>query len=61
MRIRWIIVAGAIGLLIAWHFENLVAAYVAVFGCLILLGLRSISLKLDEGVDVDDDLGPSRW
>jgi hypothetical protein len=60
MRIRWIILAGAVGLLIAWHFENLVAAYVAAFGCLILLGLRSIRIKLDERADLDD-LGPSRW
>lgn len=48
MRARWIILAGSIGLLIAWRHENLVALYVTAFGCLILLGLRRINTKLDE-------------
>jgi hypothetical protein len=48
MRVRWILLAGVIGFLIAWRYENLVALYVTAFGCLILLGLRRISSQLDE-------------
>ncbi|MGM4932771.1 hypothetical protein [Tardiphaga sp. 619_E2_N8_5] len=54
MRVRWIIVAGAIGLLAAWWYQNLVAAYITVFSCLILFALRVISVKMSPTVeDVD--------
>ncbi|MET4426404.1 hypothetical protein ABIB87_009032 [Bradyrhizobium sp. JR18.2] len=48
VRLRWIMLAGSIGALIAWRYENFVALYVTAFGCLILLGLRRIGTKLDE-------------
>jgi hypothetical protein len=48
MRFRWILLAGIIGFLIAWRYENLVALYVTAFGCLILLELRRIIRRLDE-------------
>ena len=57
MRLRWIIVAGVIGLAVAWWFANIAAAFVTVFGCLILYGLRVISVQLDapdDPIDIDD-------
>ena len=48
MRFRWISLAGFIGLLIAWRYENLAALYITAFGCLILLGLRRIVIRLDQ-------------
>jgi hypothetical protein len=47
MRLRWIIVAGAVGLAIAWWLGSLIAAYVTAFGCMILYGLRLIILRLE--------------
>jgi hypothetical protein len=57
MRLRWIIVAGAVGLGVAWWEASLVAVYIAMIGCMILYGLRVISLQLDErddALDLDD-------
>ena len=48
MRFRWILLAGTIGLLLAWRYENLVAVYVTAFGCLILMGLRRINSQLEQ-------------
>jgi hypothetical protein len=47
MRFRWIIVVGAVDLVIAWWRENLTATYVAAISCMILYGLRVIGLQLE--------------
>ena len=46
MRLRWIIVAGVVGLAIAWCEASFLAVYIAMIGCMILYGLRVISLQL---------------
>jgi hypothetical protein len=51
MRLRWIIVAGAVGLMIAWREASLVAVYVAMIGCMILYGLRAIRVQLQKERD----------
>jgi len=51
MRLRWIIVAGVIGLAVAWWFANIAAAFVTVFGCMILYRLRLISSQLQKERD----------
>jgi hypothetical protein len=57
MRLRWIIVAGVIGLAVAWWFANIAAAFVTVFGCVIQYELRVISVQInapDHALDLDD-------
>jgi hypothetical protein len=46
MRLRWLILFGAIGMIVAWHHADLGAAYITVVGCLILRGLRIVQLRL---------------
>jgi hypothetical protein len=48
MRLRWIIIAGLIGLVVAWREASLVGLYIAMIGCMILYALRTISLQRDE-------------
>jgi hypothetical protein len=56
MQLRWIIVAGAVGLAVAWWVANIAAAFVAVFGCMVLYGLRVISVQIDRmQLDTPDD------
>jgi hypothetical protein len=43
MRLRWIIVAGVVGLAMAWCEASFLAVYIAMIGCMILYGLRVIS------------------
>jgi hypothetical protein len=47
MRLRWVILVGAFGLVTAWWCANLLAAYVTVFGCLVLYGQRIIQFHLE--------------
>jgi hypothetical protein len=56
MRLRWLILVGASGLIIAWWFANLSAAYVAVFGCLVLRGLRIVQLRLESDLEMHTSL-----
>jgi hypothetical protein len=52
MRLRWIIVAaGVVGLAVAWWEASFLAVYVAMIGCMILYGLRVISLQLGKRED----------
>jgi len=46
MRLRWIIAAGAAGLLFALWQENLVAFYFTCLGCMLMYALRMFSLAL---------------
>jgi hypothetical protein len=46
MRARWIIIALAIGMYLAWRDQNTIAAYLTVFGCTIAFALRKIEWKL---------------
>lgn len=46
MRVRWILVALAIGIYFAWRSDNLMAAYFTSFGCMILYALRKIEGRL---------------
>jgi hypothetical protein len=48
MRARWIIIALAIGMYLAWRDQNAIAGYLTVFGCAIAHGLRKIEWKLME-------------
>jgi len=57
MRLRWIIVAGVVGLAVALWEATLLALYIAMIGCMILYALRKISLQLDapdDALDLDD-------
>jgi hypothetical protein len=47
MRLRSLIPLVAAGLAVAWWYENLAAAYVAIFGSLILRGLRIVQFNVD--------------
>ena len=42
MRVRWLIVVFALGMLIAYIEHNLIAAYITIFGTMILISLRRI-------------------
>jgi hypothetical protein len=57
MRLRWIIIAGLIGLVVAWREASLVGLYIAMIGCMILYALRTISLQRDEYDEEVDDAG----
>jgi hypothetical protein len=46
MRLRWIIAAGAAGLLIAFWQQNLVAFYLTCLGCMLMYAWRMFSLAL---------------
>jgi hypothetical protein len=46
MRLRWIIVGGGAGLLIAWQQGNLLIAVITVSTCLILMAVRNVMLRL---------------
>ena len=46
MRVRWILVAIAIGMYFAWRLENPMAAYFTAFGCMILYSLRQIEGRM---------------
>jgi hypothetical protein len=57
MRLRWIIVTGVDGFVVAWWEASFLVLYVGMIGCMILYGLREITLQLDEraaAIDVDD-------
>ncbi len=61
MRLRWIIGVGAIGLMIAWWYQNFVAVYVTVSSCMILYILRVISLQLEERLQLEKRNDPSEF
>jgi hypothetical protein len=44
MRLRWIIAAGAAGLLIAFWQENVLAFYLTCLGCMLMYTLRIFSI-----------------
>jgi hypothetical protein len=46
MRFRWIIIALAFGMYLAWRDQNTIAGYLTVFGCTIAYALRKIEWKL---------------
>jgi hypothetical protein len=46
MRLRWIIAAGAAGLLIAFWQQDLVAFYLTCLGCMLMYTWRMFSLAL---------------
>jgi hypothetical protein len=50
MRLRWLILVGAAGLVAAWWCANLLAAYVTVFGCLVLYGQRVTQFHLESKI-----------
>jgi hypothetical protein len=46
MKLRWIIVVGGAGLLIAWWQRDLSMALITVSTCLILVTVRNVVLRL---------------
>jgi hypothetical protein len=46
MGLRWIIVWGCAGLLIAWMKGNFLIAVIAIATCLVLIALRDVVLRL---------------
>lgn len=46
MRVRWILVALAIGMYFAWRSDNLMAAYLTALGCMVLYSLRRIEGRM---------------
>ena len=46
MPARWVIIALAIGMYLAWRDQNTIAGYLTVIGCTIAYGLRKIEWKL---------------
>ena len=46
MRARWIIIALAVGMYLAWRDQNTIAGHLTVIGCTIAYGLRKIEWKL---------------
>ena len=46
MRARWVIIALAIGMYLAWRDQNTIAGYLTVIGCTIAYALRKIEWKL---------------
>jgi hypothetical protein len=47
MRLRSLILVIAAGLAVAWWYENLAAAYITIFGSLILRGLRIVQFNVE--------------
>jgi hypothetical protein len=55
MRVQWIIIVGAVGLAIAWWEASILAGYFTIVGCMILYGLRVISLQLGDPSELDSE------
>jgi hypothetical protein len=52
MRIRWILMAFAVGIVVAGIERNLLAAFITVFGTLILISLRQALWQILEAIRI---------